>query len=282
MIYSSFSFFEGDVTGSFYPSGSYQVEYLVVGGGGSSSCNAGGGGGGGGFRTGFTNVISGSIYTVTVGAGGITPNSTSPGNNGSASLFGQIVAAGGGGGGGGLSGTGPNGKVGASGGGQHRATVGNVPILGNIPTNWPLVQGYNGGIGNSAGSSNAGGGGGAGQNGGNSAGNQGGAGGSGSLWYGTFYAGGGGGGGATATSGSGGPGGGGNGGINLGSGASGSANTGGGGGGGGNGTSIVGAAGGSGIVIIKYPGSQIGTGGTVTTSGSFTVHTFLSSSVYNA
>ena len=41
-------------------------------------------------------------------------------------------------------------------------------------------------------------------------------------------------------------------------------------------------AGGSGIVIISYAGSQRGTGGTVTSSGGFTIHTFTSSGTYNA
>jgi hypothetical protein len=58
----------------------------------------------------------------------------------------------------------------------------------------------------------------------------------------------------------------------------------GGGGGGpyGTGSAIAGAAGGSGIVIISYPGTQRGTGGTVTTSGGYTIHTFTSSGTYNA
>jgi hypothetical protein len=61
---------------------------------------------------------------------------------------------------------------------------------------------------------------------------------------------------------------------------------GGGGGGGGssspNNLNFTGAAGGSGIVIISYLGSQRGTGGTVTSSGGYTIHTFTSSSTYNA
>jgi hypothetical protein len=40
--------------------------------------------------------------------------------------------------------------------------------------------------------------------------------------------------------------------------------------------------GGSGIVIIRYSGSQIGTGGTVTSSGGYTYHTFTSSGTYTA
>jgi hypothetical protein len=64
----------------------------------------------------------------------------------------------------------------------------------------------------------------------------------------------------------------------------GTVNTGSGGGGGGynNPSWINGGAGGSGIVIISYLGAQRGTGGTVTSSGGYTIHTFTSSSTYNA
>jgi hypothetical protein len=61
----------------------------------------------------------------------------------------------------------------------------------------------------------------------------------------------------------------------------GTANTGGGGGGSANNFTAA-AAGGSGIVIISYLGSQRGTGGTVTSSGGYTIHTFTSSGTYNA
>jgi hypothetical protein len=79
----------------------------------------------------------------------------------------------------------------------------------------------------------------------------------------------------------GGSGGGGSGGVNT-IGTAGTANTGGGGGGGGaNGSN--GASGGSGIVIISYASSiQRGTGGTVTTSGGYYIHTFTSSGTYTA
>ena len=73
---------------------------------------------------------------------------------------------------------------------------------------------------------------------------------------------------------SGGSGGGGNG-SGSGAGIAGTANTGGGGGG-------ASGSGGSGVVIISYLGSQRGTGGTVTSSGGYTIHTFTSSSTYNA
>jgi hypothetical protein len=54
---------------------------------------------------------------------------------------------------------------------------------------------------------------------------------------------------------------------------------GGGGGGGGTGAGAP-AAGGSGIVIVSYPGAQRGTGGTVTSSGGNTIHTFTTSGTY--
>jgi hypothetical protein len=41
-------------------------------------------------------------------------------------------------------------------------------------------------------------------------------------------------------------------------------------------------SGGSGIVIIRYLGAQKGTGGTVTSSGGYTYHTFTSSGSYIA
>jgi hypothetical protein len=55
-----------------------------------------------------------------------------------------------------------------------------------------------------------------------------------------------------------------------------------GGGGGAGGQSASGAAGGSGVVIISYAGSQRGIGGTVTSSGGNTIHTFTSSGTYVA
>jgi hypothetical protein len=54
------------------------------------------------------------------------------------------------------------------------------------------------------------------------------------------------------------------------------------GGGGGGGDGATGAAGGSGIVIISYAGAQRGTGGTITSSGNNTIHTFNSSGTYTA
>jgi hypothetical protein len=53
----------------------------------------------------------------------------------------------------------------------------------------------------------------------------------------------------------------------------------GGGGGAGNGNS---GAGGSGIVILRYLGAQRGTGGTITSVGGYTIHTFTSSGTFTA
>ena len=69
-------------------------------------------------------------------------------------------------------------------------------------------------------------------------------------------------------------------GYNL-TGSNGTANTGGGGYGGTTGTT-TGYNGGSGLVVIRYLGTQKGTGGTVTSSGGYTIHTFLSSGTYTA
>jgi len=83
------------------------VEYLVVagGGGGATDAEIGGGGGAGGFRTG-TLSVSPQNYTITVGAGGArgtgvdqsgTGSGTNGGNGGN-SVFSTITAIGGGGG----------------------------------------------------------------------------------------------------------------------------------------------------------------------------------------
>ena len=113
---------------------------------------------------------------------------------------------------------------------------------------------------------------------------QGGTGGNGLAWLnGTTYAGGGAGN-SDKPSGStisGGTGGGGSA-ISTQNGTAGTANTGGGGGGGASG-GHTGGAGGSGVVIVRYKSaSQIGSGGTVSSSGGFYYHTFTTSGTYTA
>jgi hypothetical protein len=50
----------------------------------------------------------------------------------------------------------------------------------------------------------------------------------------------------------------------------------------GNGTNYAGGNGGSGLVVIRYPGLPRGTGGVITSTGTYTIHTFYSSSTYVA
>ena len=267
----------------------YSVEYLVVAGGGSGgSITSGnycaGGGGAGGYLATTGSVSPLASYTITVGAGGSAPGPGSGfGNDGSNSVIsGTGISATSIGGGGGARGepavsTPINGRSGGSGGGGCNDGAGGSGTSG---------QGTTGGNGSGAGAGyGGGGGGGAGAVGsaGSSAG--GGAGGAGLNWQslGTFYAGGGGGGGYnTGLGGAGGNGGGGAGGGSS-TGSNGTANRGGGGGGTGSSTgNFSGGGGASGIVIIRYSGAQKGSGGTVTSAGGYTYHTFTSSGTFTA
>jgi hypothetical protein len=256
------------------------VEYLIVaGGGGGGGYVAGGGGGGGGVLSGTTNITNQS-YTITVGGGGTAGpvnRSSNGGNGGNSSAF-SLTAIGGGGGGRGWSLAAGNsgGSAGGTGGGDG---VGGAAFLAGVAGT--AGQGNAGGGGRmcSSNSGTGGGGGGAGFAGTTPecSPRTAGIGGQGisSLISGSlqWYAGGGG---ADSYNPSiteiGGLGGGGtsNGAGTL---INGIANTGGGGGSAGN-LNRDGGIGGSGIVIIRYPGPQRAIGGTVTRVGSDTVHTF--------
>lgn len=234
------------------------VESLIVAGGGGGS--SGGGGGGGVISNNAVQIASG-VYAIVVGAGGAANT------NGGDSSFSTLIAIGGGKGGAAST----NGSDGGSGGGGGGRSGGSPPTGGS----GTVSQGNNGGSGST--SSAAGGGGGAGGVGSNASGSNGGNGGSGfsSSITGSAVLYGGGGGGQGSGGGSPGTGtdGGGDG-SNAGSATAGAANRGAGGGGSG-GTP---AAGGSGVVIIRYPtGTLTATGGTITTSGGYTIHTFTSS-----
>ena len=252
------------------------ADILVVagGGGGGSDSYAGGsrsaGGGGAGGLVGFTNqyLNAGTSYTVTVGgpgAGGSGGQASSAviGSNGGDSQFGSLTLVKGGGGGSGHSASPSStqypGNAGGSGGGGGQTIAGGAGVYGQGNaggTGQPYVSGYA-----------QGGGGGAGAIGGSGTGYFNGvaAGGVGSSAYsawgaatGTgqlvggvyYYAGGGGGSGSGETGGAGGYGGGGAGGSS-GTGTVGTTNTG--GGGGAAEGAQNGAAGGSGIVIVRYP-----------------------------
>ena len=242
----------------------WAARYLVVGGGGAGGTvkpadylakGQGGGGGGGGFLTGDTTLAA-QTYSIFVGVGG-TPAANqdaavSGGDGGSSSITitstSTAIANAIGGGGGGAQSVGRDG--GSGGGGSPSATGTSGRKAGGSGVSG---LGYNGGAGNNA--TFAAGGGGAGAKGKNTSSSASGAGGEGLQSDITgemkYYAGGGGGGrgsGSQATSGGLGGGGAGGPGTNGASASPGEASTGGGGGGG---RYCTGAAGGSGIVVIR-------------------------------
>lgn len=300
-----------------YSSGGYvgiaNAEVLIVGGGGGGGGPLGGGGGGGGvIYTPMVPLSPNTAYTITVGLGGAD---RAVGNNTTA--FGMTAAGGGtsgphnasdgtaGGSGGGASSTDtrinvggaatgssspfPNSVIYGNAGGSITTTRAGTPCRGcggggaglagpnTSPNDVTGVYDYpgSGGDGILCGILGApyywGAGGGGGSYVGNGSGGRGG------------YGGGGGGG---CNSGSGGLGG--VGGLNAGAngsvgneqpGGAGGTNTGGGGGGAAWSTG-AGGAGGSGIVVIRYPGSQQATGGTITSVGGCTIHSFTSSGTF--
>ena len=269
----------------------FAVDALVVGGGGGGGARFGGGGGAGGvlyqpewlITTATQAVAVGGGGTGGVASGGSGTLGAGSGGAGQNSSFSSLIGYGGGGGG---AGDATNGAAGGSGGGG----AGRFTTTGGSGTSGQGNAG--GGAGNQVIPYRGGGGGGAGAA-GATGGNGTGAGGNGrtlSISSSNVTYGGGGGGGGTAAHGSvpnaaGGPGGtgGGGGGGNWDNSVpavAGTANTGGGGGGSAyNGsTQFTAAAGGSGIVIVRYQGAQIATGGTATvgtgSSAGYTVHTF--------
>lgn len=243
-------------SGTFTPSQTLSTEYLVVAGGGGGGCTSGGGGGAGGYRTASGYSLTGSSsYTVTIGAGGAgSTNNGARGVNGSDSLLNSITSAGGGGGGSASVGF-RTGLAGGSGGGGAGQTA--TSEAGGTAT--PSGQGNAGGANSASAAFGAGGGGGAGAVGGAGTTTVSGAGGAGSASSitGTSVTRGGGGGGAEtgsgATAGAGGSGGGGYGSSTATNPpATGTLNTGGGGGASHSSGVCPAAAGGSGIVIIRY------------------------------
>ena len=278
--------------------GSYEADVFIVAGGGSGGypqgSNYGGGGGAGGLVwVQNISIASATSYSIVVGAGGSAKTTGGNGNKGSNSSAFGLTAIGGGGGGaqqyssssaaqdGGSGGGGgyPSGGAGAAGQGIQPDQIGNAGIYG---------FGNDGGAGNT--NPNGGGGGGgagsAGLSGNTSTPPNGGSGQNFSSQFGTTYGESGwfaGGGGGSNQAGyptpSGGQGGGGRGTVyNTMTSLAGTANTGGGGGAGSAGGASK--AGGSGIVIIRYPGSQKGFGGAVYAHSGYTIHVFTSSGTY--
>ena len=266
--------------------GSNTVEYLVVAGGGGGASEHGGGGGAGGYRQNYPSPtttglpVSITAYPITVGSGGAggSGGGSNQGVNGNPSIFSTITSTGGGTGGTQTSPGAPTsfGSPGGSGGGGGGTSAGpTYKGVGNTPPVSP-PQGNPGGAQSPTGGNGTSGGGGgasaAGADGGVGPSNNGGVGGAGSPIattifgptapsYGTsgpapgrYFAGGGGGGpnngGSSQAGGVGGGGAGGGCSPNVAA-TAGTVNTGG-GGGGGTQSYQAGAAGGSGIVVIRY------------------------------
>ena len=248
------------------------VQALVVAGGGGGGGDSGGGGGGGGVIYNSAFSITTTSYTITVGTGGrfgrASPAQTP--QSGGNSVFSSLTAVGGGYGG--WYNMNAPAVGGSGGGGGTKNQAGAAGTSG---------QGFAGGKSYASEYDMAGGGGAAGVGIDGKA-HKGGDGGPGLLCGidGTqkYYGGGGGGGSHNSEAGFG-YGGSGVGGNGQGSGTAatnGAANTGGGGGGAfGGGGGGLGGAGADGVVVISYPtGSLTATGGTITTVGPNTVHTF--------
>ena len=246
-------------SGSFTPTESFDVEYLVIGGGAGGGRNNGGGGGAGAYRTATGLGVTAQAYTVTVGAGGTgnTSSATAQWRDGDSttggdSVFSTITSEGGGGGGGewypgGGSRDGyANGNA-SSGGGGNNEQGGSSGAYGYDGGDSPNNHGGGGGGSSAVGQDSYGG-------------NSGGYGGNGGAGTASSIsgssvtrAGGGGGAAQSGTGGTGGSGGGGNGGGSNTAGSNATANTGSGGGGGQN---ANGGAGGSGVVILSFAGGK--------------------------
>jgi len=258
------------------------VEFVVVGGGGGGGGSiaeqnwGGGGGGGGGILQSAIDAPWSTACSVVIGAGGAGGIGNSGGNGmgkngGDTAVYNITNWAYGGGGGGGADREFQTAKAGLSGGNGG----GGANAAGGNPT-----QGYKGGIGLS---NCSGGGGGMTQAGANGSQGTGGKGGDGLANYftgGVVYGGGGGGGGdSSEPSGIGGNYAGGKGGI-LQQNGGGGGYYGAGGGGAGVRANLNGGAGYQGIAVLRYAGPQICTGGTVSSYGGYTVHTFTTNGTF--
>lgn len=254
-------------SGNFVPQVGLTADVLVFGGGGGGSANVrGGGGGSGGGSYSSAATLTPQTYTITIGGGGASTTSTGRGNTGTSSS--AIGLTGFGGGAGRRAVTDPSGANGGSGGGGDAET--------GYTTGGTATQGSGGtaAYGNAGGNSNpstGGGGGGTGAVGGNATDPFGGAGGIGTDIFSTWatatgtgssnrYAAGGGGSNASTTFPTAAAAGGGGRGAYFSSGTwkaatAATVNTGSGGGGAAQVASPgdIGGAGGSGIVIIRYP-----------------------------
>jgi hypothetical protein len=139
-------------SGYFIPQTELTCDYLVIAGGGGGGAHNAGGGGAGGFRSTVTqtggnpagvnletalSLISGTAYTVSIGAGG-AGGDNARGASGSNSVFSTITSVGGAGGGGNNSGqppvTGGSGGGGSQGGSNSQGTSNQGFEGGGSPT----------------------------------------------------------------------------------------------------------------------------------------------------
>jgi hypothetical protein len=269
-------------------SGSLNVQLLVVGGGGGAGYFRGGGGGGGGYiAVPSYTVTGGSAIPITVGIGG-SPGTDNAGTgvhatSGTNSSFGSTHIAIGGGGGGSYGGGPQNGYNGGSGGGGANQSSSANTGYGGTGT---AGQGFSGGNSRCGGGGEVSGGGGGGAGG---AGSNGSSSGCGSSAYRPFYPGNGGNGIQNSITGTAVwyAGGGAGGGLGTNANIQGTNGLGGGQasfGGGGQckvvSNNFVAESGGPGIVVVKYAGTPVATGGTITQVGGFTIHTFTSNGTF--
>jgi len=255
---------------------SYSIEVLRIAGGGSGGA-AGGGGGAGGMLVESRSVTPGTGYSVGIGGGGTGVTYASDGNQGGSTTFtGMTTCVGGG--------RGVHDQSSADGGsgggrGYGASSGGNATSGQGSNGGWGGTSGGTGGNGGSATSAYstwasatssgvsgayAGGGGGGDRNGSYPGGGGGGKGGTGGNASGSRLGGGGGAGNGSGDSG----------------GQSATANTG--SGGGACSQSGTSGNGGSGLVIVRYTGSQKGSGGTVYSSGGYTYHKFTGNGTFTA
>lgn len=263
----------------------FEIDFLIVAGGGAggttssgTNTDAGGGGGAGGLLEGTTSIAGPQAVEVGTGGSVNTSNGGRGGNGQDSEAFGEITK---GGGGGGWAGQAP--ASGGSGGGAGSRGSADGGTGGSGTVDQGNAGGSRASTGARGGASGGGAGGAGNDNNATTTGADGGLGLSSSITgVATTYAAGGGGGGgpsggatggSSATGGSGGD----HDGERAGSAAD--DNTGGGGGGGAGQGRNNGGRGGSGIVVVRYEGPQVLSGGIVSTDGTATVHQFLNTGV---
>lgn len=143
-------------SGTFTPTQAITAEILAIGGGGGTG-NASGGGGAGGIIYDSSESLTAQAYTVTIGAGG-TAGTSGAGNKGTNTTFGSLITANGGGAG---RRTNSSDSNGGSGGGVQSGQTAGTASAGSGGTGYAnagaAATGTNGGYGGGGGAGAAGG-----------------------------------------------------------------------------------------------------------------------------